>query len=258
MKKQIKQQPTIDLDTFEDVSLYQMIPSGQGFGQAMLKIFVDSVFYGNGKLTSLLIVGKEGLATHASAFFRALGIENINQIDASMLTVPHDIYAFFCIENYQGYIVTNVEDLLASMEYYLSTILKKQVFTPYKYVEKKLDTYDVPGLVIMTAKDRNQISDTVLKNTDYVVELEDYTPSQLELIILQRLKYANIEFEDESVLSEIVKYGSNKLNQSIRFMKCCIAVMQSQGRSRLLKEDVIRAGRLSRMPGIGGGDNRQF
>jgi hypothetical protein len=252
MKKQIKQQPTIDLDTFSDVSLFQMIPSGQGFGQAMLKIFVDSVFYGNGKLSSLLITGKEGIATHASAFLRALGLENINQIDASMLTVPHDIYTFFCLAEYQGYIITNVDNTLHSIEFYISNILKKQVFCPYNYMEKRLDAYDVPGLILTTAKDRKQISESVLKNIDYVVELEDYTPEQLELIILQRLKYANIDYEDECILQEIVKYGNNKLNQSISFMKCCIAVMQSQGRQVLLKEDVIKAGRLNRMPGIGG------
>ena len=50
MKKQTKQQPAIDLDTFDDVSLFQMIPSGGGFGQSMLKVFVDSVHNGNGKL----------------------------------------------------------------------------------------------------------------------------------------------------------------------------------------------------------------
>jgi DNA helicase TIP49 (TBP-interacting protein) len=120
-------------------------------------------------------------------------------------------------------------------------------------MEQKHDTYDVPGLVIMTAKDRKKVPEAVLKSIDYVVELEDYTtPDQLELIILQRLKYANIDYEDESVLQEIVKYGKNELEQSIRFMRCCIAVMQSQGNQILRKEDVIRAARLNRLPIIDG------
>jgi Holliday junction resolvasome RuvABC ATP-dependent DNA helicase subunit len=127
MKKQTKQQPVIDLDTFEDVSLFQMIPSGQGFGQSMLKIFVDSVLNGNGKLTSLLIVGKAGLTTHASAFLRALGIDNINQTYAAMFSAPHDIYTFFCSEPHEGYIINSIHNIGNSAQYYLCQILKKQV-----------------------------------------------------------------------------------------------------------------------------------
>ena len=249
MKKQQVKQPVIDLDTFQDVSLYQLIPSGQGFGQAMLKIFVDSVLNGNGKLTSLLITGKEGLATHASAFLRALGIDNYNQIDASMLYNNHDLYIFFCAQIYQGYIITNVENVMPTSQFHLCEILKKQVFSPYNYMAKEIDIHDVPGLVIMTAKDRKKVPKSVIDCIDYVVELEDYSiPEQLELIILQRLKYAHIDYEDECVLQEIVKYGRNNLNQGIQFMRYCVAVMQSEGRNKLLKEDVIRAGRLNRLP----------
>ena len=223
-------------------------------GQAMLKVFVDSVLCGSGKLNSLLITGKEGLTTHASAFLRALGIESINLIDASMFQAPHDIYTFFCVEDYQGYIITNLENAPKFIEYYLSNILNKQQFTPYNYAEKKHDIYDVPGLVLMTSGNRMNVPESVLKNIDYVVELENYTPDQLELIILQRFKYASVEIEDESVLQEIVKYGNNELEQSIRFMRCCIAVMQSDyGRQTLLKEDVIKAGRLNRLPGVDDG-----
>lgn len=251
MKKQTKQQPVIDLDTFDDVSLFQMIPSGKGFGQSMLKVFVDSVHNGNGKLNSLLITGKEGLATHASAFHRALGTDNYNQIDASMFNAPHDIYTFFCVEDYQGFIITNVDNISTPAQYHLCQILKEQQFTPYNYSEKKHDIYDVPGLVVITSRNRENVPESVLKNIQYVAELENYSKNQLELIILQRLKYANIDYEDESILQEVVKYGNNELEQSIRFMRCCIAVMQSDyGRQTLLKEDVIKAGRLNRLPNI--------
>ena len=247
MKKQIKQ-TTIDLKTFQEVSLFQMIPSGKGFGQAMLKIFVDSVHNGNGKLTSLLITGKEGLTTHASAFLRALGIDNINQIDASMLYNNHDLYVFFCAQIYQGYIITNLENVMPTSQFHLCEILKKQVFSPYNYMAKEIDIHDVPGLVIMTAKDRKKVPESVLKSIDYVVELEDYTKEQLELVILQRLKYAHIDYEDEYILSEIVRLGEEDLEKSIQFMRYCVAVMQAEGKSRLQKEDIVRTGRLNRLP----------
>ena len=80
MKKQAKQQPVIDLDTFQEVSLFQLIPSGAGMGQAMLKVFVDSVHNGNGKLTSLLITGKEALQTHASAFLKSRRLRGLYRL----------------------------------------------------------------------------------------------------------------------------------------------------------------------------------
>ena len=137
MKKQKNKQPVIDLDTFEEVSLYQMIPSGEGFGQSMLKVFIDSVLNGNGKLNSLLITGKEGLATHASAFLRALGVENINPIDAAMIQSSHDMYIFFCTQSYQGYAITNIENISTPAQFHLCEILKKQQFCPFNYIDQR-------------------------------------------------------------------------------------------------------------------------
>ena len=67
------------------------------------------------------------------------------------------------------------------------------------------------------------------------------------MIILQRLKYAKIDYENEYILQDIVRYGKNNLKKSIRFLKCCIAVMQSQGRQKLNVEDVIKSARLNRL-----------
>ena len=68
MKKQTKQQPVIDLDTFDEVSLYQMIPSGSGMGLSHLKTIVDSVHNGRAKVSSLLITGTTALTTHSFSF----------------------------------------------------------------------------------------------------------------------------------------------------------------------------------------------
>ena len=99
MKKQTKQQEIIDLDSFNDVSLFQMIPSGSGMGLSHLKTIVDSVHNGRAKLNSLLIIGKEGLQTHSSALIRALGISDYNQIDGSLLQLISGIHQFFCVGN---------------------------------------------------------------------------------------------------------------------------------------------------------------
>jgi hypothetical protein len=248
MNNHSKQQLTIDLNTFSDVSLFQLIPSGSGSGLSHLKVLVDSVLNGGAKLNSILITGKTGLTTHASAFLRALGIENYNQIYASMFHNSHEFYTFFCTQQNDGYIINHIENIGTSAQYYLCQILKKQQFSPYNYMESRHDTYDVPGLLVMTARERKKVPEPIAKNVNHVVEIEEFSTEQLSLVILQRLKYANIDYEDEYILSEIVQYGEQDLQKSICFLKTCIAVMQADGRSRLQKEDIVKAGRLKLLP----------
>ena len=247
MKKQ-KEQLTIDLDSFDDVSLYQLIPSGRGMGQSLLKTIVDSVHNGNAKLNSLLIAGKEGLQTHSSAFIRAMGFETFDQIDGSLLQHISGLHNFFCGEENEAHIISNIEKLPHVAQLHVSNILKKKKFCPYNYLKEGQDIFDVCGLVVMTSREIKKIPEPVLDAIDHIVQLEDYTPQQLELIVLQRCKYAHVEIENDNILKDIVKYGRNNLKQSIRFLKTCIAVMLAGGRRELLQEDVLKATRLSRSP----------
>jgi Holliday junction resolvasome RuvABC ATP-dependent DNA helicase subunit len=247
MNNQSKQQATVDLDTFDDVSLFQMIPAGTGMGLAHLKVLVDSVLNGGAKLNSIIITGNTALTTHSFAFLRALGIDNINQTYAAMFSVPHDIYTFFCTEPCDGYIINNIHNIGNSAQYFLCQILKKQEFSPYNYMEKKHDFYDVSGIVVMTSRDFDKVPESIRKCISHVVKLEEYSVEQLELVILQRCKYASVEIEDQYILQEIVQYGEQDLQKSILFLKTCIAVMQAEGRQILQKEDIVRAGRLKRL-----------
>ena len=121
------------------------------------------------------------------------------------------------------------------------------VFMQLAVMGDRLDVIEVPGLVVLTSKHQKKVPAPILDAVQHIICLEDYTPEQLELIILQRLKYANIDYENEYVLQDIVRYGKNNLRLSIRFLKCCVAVMQSEGRRKLNVEDVVRAARLHRL-----------
>ena len=251
MKKQQKQQDVVDLDSFDDVSLFQMIPSGSGMGLSHLKTLVDSVHNGRAKLNSLLLTGKEGLQTHSSAFIRALGIENYNQIGSSLLLSPPSLHPFFCQGSYQAFIISNCEKLVPVVQTPIYHVLTKQQFGLYNYHTGSPDIYPVPGLVLLTTKNSKKVPAPIANAVNHSVQLEDYTAEQLELVILQRLKYAKIDYENEYILQDIVRYGHNNLRQSIRFLKCCIAVMQSQGRQKLDVEDVIKSARLNRLNDLG-------
>lgn len=244
MKKQKKQQEIIDLDNFDDdISLWQMIPCGKGMGLSHLKVIVDSVLNGQARLNSLVIVGKEGLTTHSFAFLRAIGSEIVNQVDGSLIHHTSGTHQFFCTENYDGYIISNVDKISSDVKGHLFTILSQKHFTPYNYLQKGMDLFEIPQPVIMTSKDLKRIPEPILKNVQHVVKLEDYDSEQRILIILQRLKYAHVEYENDAVLSDIAKYGN--LKQCIRFLKCSVAIMQSQDRQILMGKDVQRASRLS-------------
>ena len=254
-EKQKQQQKIIDLDTFQDVSLYQMIPSGTGMSLSYLKTIVDSVHYGQAKLSSLLITGKEGLQTHSSAFIRALGIDNYNEIDAYLLQHTYELKVFFSVYNSEAHIIMNIENTLQNIQKYLIDILKSGQYGIYNYIEDRLDIITVPGLVILTTKNRNKVPAPLIDVVQHLVHLEDYTPQQLELIILQRLKYANIDYENQYILEDIVRYGKNNLKQSIRFLKSCVVVMQSEGQCLLNAEHVIKAARLNRLNDFGQDDS---
>ena len=103
---------------------------------------------------------------------------------------------------------------------------------------------DYKGWPVLTEKDINKVADPIVDAVDYIIEIEPYT-QQLELIVLQRLKYCGVEYEKEEVLSQIVRGGDGQLKNIIKFLKLCITVMKSDGRDdRLMLKDVEKAGRI--------------
>ena len=254
MKNQQKQHHTVDLDSFEYVSLYQLIPSGTGMGQSHLKTLVDSVHNGSANIKSLLISCKEGARVHGSAFIRALGIDNYNQIDGSMLNPAAGLHQFFAVRKHEAHLITNADELSQLVQLPICNILTNQQFSLYNYLKQGPDIFAVHGLVVMTTNNIKKVPDPILSCFSHIVELEDYTPTQLELIILQRLKYAHIEHKNDCILKNIVRYGNNNLAQSIRFLRLCIAVMQADGRQVLIPTDVMKASRLNRLAALPGDD----
>ncbi len=248
MNKRETTQPMIDLqDAFEDVSLYQLIPSGTGMSLSHLKTIVDAVHNGGSTLKSVLLTGKEGLHTHASALLRALAIDNFTEIDASFLQYPSSVHEFFCSGDHDGYIISNCEHLCDCAKSRLYQILKKQCFTLYNHVRENHDVFCVLGPIVLTGKRDAQIAQPIKDSVQHIIMLEDYTEQQLILIVLQRLKYANIDYENERVLQDIVEYGKKDLKLCIQFLKCCVAVMQAEGRQMITVKDVTRAAYLKRL-----------
>ena len=95
----------------------------------------------------------------------------------------------------------------------------------------------------MTTKDITKIPEYFLENIDHIVLIGGYPRQNRELIILQRLKYANIDFEEE-VLSIIVEYDDG-LDNIITILKNSITIMLSESRSILTVDDIHRGRKIS-------------
>ncbi len=220
------------------------MPSGAGRGLSHIKLIVDSILNNpkqeSNKPLTLLITGKQGKRTHARSFIRALGLEFINESPAHLLQAqPSAISEFFdplllC----ESYIISDANLLSPSLLKILHQIMTIGKFSYNNHYNHCKEITAVYHPLIMTSQSKVKIPNYLIEKIDNLVELEDYTDQQLELIVLQRLKYANIDYDDEKVLEIIVEYGNKYLHQIIRLLKSAITVMLADSRRVLKVGDV--------------------
>ena len=244
MKKQ-EQKQIINIDQFDStVSLYQLIPPGAGRGLSYLKLIVNSILHNPGtqqrKPLSLLIVGKQGAKTHGRSFIRALGLEEIREIPAQLLNAPSNaVHDYFNpLLPTQSFLISNIDALYLSVLKTLYEIITTGEYSGYDYQKRAKEVVAVFAPVIMTACDISKIPKYFQESIDHIVQLEEYSEQVLELIVLQRLKYAQIDYEEEKVLNLLVAYGHNDLHKIIRLLKSSITVMMSDNRTVLTVNDI--------------------
>ena len=251
MKKQ-KQEQVISINEFDETaSLHQLIPSGAGHGLKHIKLIVDSILNNpkeeSSKPLSLLITGKQGVRTHAFCFIRALGLEHINELPAPLIQSTYSSISDFFnpLLTCDSYIISSVEILHSSILTILYQIMTKGKYSLNNHYSKTQEITAIYHPLIMTAQSKTKMPNYFTEKIDHIVELDDYTDQQLELVVLQRLIYCKIDYDDEKILKIIVKYGCSNLNQIIRLLKCSITVMLADSRRVLTVDDVKKAKRMS-------------
>lgn len=245
MKQQNKQ---VKLDAYEDISLWQLLPCGKN-GKALktLKSIVNSIQNGQAqkegpKPLSLLIAGEAGKLTHGYAFLRALGCEYIQHIHASMLQTPNDLIEFFHQSNPDtGYILSDLNNLPMSMKKRFYQILIEGSFTLLNQYNHTKVGHPVLGPVLGTVRKLNLIPDVIREQFEYAVELETYTDEQKKLILLQRLKYSNVEIENQDLLRILLLHSRSGLDELVRLLDLSITVMLGDGRNVLTSRDIRTA-----------------
>lgn len=246
MKKQ-KEKQIVDLDQFDQtVSLWQLLGSGSGKGLKKLKVIVDSLH--NSKVEqshkpfSLLISGKQATRTHARSFLRAMGLDHPLELPAQLLqsTFAEVFHFFNPIRMCDSYIISSCSLLLASILKTPYEIITTGECSRYDSINKTTEVIPVFKPLVMTTHNLDKVPAYFQEKIDNIVVLEDYTKQQLELIVLQRLKYANVDYQEEKVLQQLVKYGCGRLAIIIRLLKSSITVMLADSRSTLTVEDIER------------------
>ena len=252
MKKQTENKSVKSVDEFDTtVSLWQLLPSGVGSGLKRLKIIVDSIHNSkvdNGlKPFSLLIVGKQGMLTCARAFIRALGLEFPYELPVPLIqTTQSEIYNFFSpTRGCDSFILSSIELLYPPALKTIYEIISNGQYSVYNNMNRTTELIPMFNPVIMTTCNKKQIPQYFTEKIDHIVTLEEYTDQQLELVVLQRLKYSQVDYQEEKVLWLIVEYGSKDLHKIIRLLKDAITIMLSDSRTVLTVEDVKKVMSLS-------------
>ena len=251
MKKQ-KNKQVISIEEFDNtVSLYQLLPAGVGSGLKRLKFIIDSIH--NSKIEqlnkpfSLLIAGKQGVRTHARAFIRAMGLEYSYETPANLLqSSVTEIFNFFnptrCCDSY---IISAISLLYSPTLKTLYEVVSDGQYSAYNNINRTTELIPVFKPVIMTTHRLDKVPKYFKEKIDHIVKLEDYTDQQLELVVLQRLKYSQVDYDDEKVLWLIVEYGSKDLHKIIRLLKDAITIMLADSRTVLTVDDVKKVMSLS-------------
>ena len=243
MKKQEKQ--IIDIDEFDQTaSIYQLIPASAGRSLSQLKLIIDSIHNNPTEYRktpiSLLISGKQGTRTRARCFLRALGLEYINEMPSHFLQSPANlIYDFFSpLKFYDSHIISDIDSLYSAPLKVIYEIISKGRYSVHNFHDKTTNLVPVYNPIIMTTNREDKIPKYFKEKIGHIIKIDDYLDQQLELVVLQRLRYANISYQEEKVLKLLVSYGHSKLHRIIRILKDAITIMKADSRNILTVEDV--------------------
>lgn len=239
----------IKLDAYNDLSLWQMIPAGNGKGLKKLRVIVNSLLNGqavkqDNKPFSLLLYGPTGKKTHMYAFLKALGVEYVQHSPASMLYTTMDLYEFlYGSMPDAAYIISDLNMLPSGNCKKLYQILNHGYFS---YMDSGGRRKDVPvlSLIIGSVKKLNMIPDIIINSFQFVVELGEYTEQQKSLIAYQRLRYSGIEIESDEVLKKLILLSPSDLEDLIKLLNLSVMVMINDTRNVLTVEDIRRGKEL--------------
>lgn len=243
-EKSTNKQKQVKLDEYDNISLWQLLPSGSGKGLKKLKEIVNSELNSHpqrsmDKPLSILISGIAGKRTHSFATLRGLGYGYVKHSPAALLGNMNDLVEFFQGSTSEtAYVISDLHSVNTGVLKKFYQILAEGNLIAHNHITHQKTMFPVLGPVVMTVRDLNKVPIYLKECFSYTVSLGEYTPQQKELIALQRLKYAGIEIEDEQVLKTLMIHSLSGLDGLIQLLDLSITVMLGDGRDVLTATDV--------------------
>jgi len=178
-----------------------------------------------------------------------MGLDHTLELPALLIQASAtEVFNFFSPARLcDSYVISSLSLLYPSVLKTPYEIVTTGTFSVYSNVTKTTDVVPVVRPLIMTTHAKDKIPSYFMEKIDHVVELGEYTEQQLELIVLQRLRYCNVDCaqEEEKVLQLIVEYGSKDLPRIISLLKNSFTIMLADGRTILAMDDVEKAATYS-------------
>ena len=237
------------LDIFDaEVSLWQILPTTTGLYLKLLKYIVDyelnhAVERGD-KPLSLLIIGSKGTGkrTISRAFLRSIAVESIKEISGSLVQVNSSLVEYFYPSGLEtGYLITEFEQIDPSVMPLIYQIITSGEYRIYNYSRRTYELYPVYGPMILTTENLEKVPSSIIDHVSYQIKLTGWTQNELILVILQRIRYCQLDYEGEQVLNLLLQTGKGDLRTIIQLLKLTITIVLAQNRSKILIQDVRKA-----------------
>ncbi|MCK4887739.1 MAG: hypothetical protein KAS96_10145 [Planctomycetes bacterium] len=218
-----------------DTNLFTVV--GRGSAVETLRKLVDA-YYSNHrlKIPRVLICGKNNKSTMAHAFCNSIICKKVTYIESEFLDAPiNSKYIFENNPEEKAVIVGNIENLTRNA---VSTIWQYLAFGKCYYNTFQKNDWEIihyDGVIILTAREKKLVPKEILKQIDIVVEVEEHQAFEIRQILEQKLKYMQIESEQESL--NLLLNSCEKL-EKMKLFKLGLISMMSDGRERLLKSDI--------------------
>jgi hypothetical protein len=231
------------IDHFDtDISLFHLIPCGNGRSLEYLKLIRDSILNSTVdtglKPISVLVTGIQGKRTYARCLLRGIGIESIQEISGKMLHDCRNLEELFSLSYYsRGYIISDTDCMGYAPQRELIRVLREGYFNVYNSLKRTSEKYPMCGPIVLTTYNIKRLLPEITEQINHIVNLGEYTTDQRKAILIQRIRACNAQFEHEESLKKLAD-NIKSLNHLVQILKIVLSAMLAEGRNILTMQDI--------------------
>ena len=255
----MKKQEEHTYEEFEQhISLYNLIPQGDGNALKLLRKICDGIDSGWFERNPSILIAGENAMTHSLAFANTLCSEDIRHYHSKYLYTVNNLIECFKDSLFDTiHIIQNPEEI-GNSEGTLWSMLNKREYKFTSIDRKRFEHIFIHGLIILVTNNPASVPSPITESVDYKIITNQCSHTQLQLIVHQRLKFCSVNYQnDDEVLKTIAKQG--RIDQVMEFLKICILIAQTEDKPLDMKivNRVVRLISVGAppLPSFDGGDD---